>query len=598
MVKNETPGRMAEYVQKKKRHTFRRLISYFRFYPGLTVATVLIAIVSNLAVVVKPWILAQVIDNNLREGSANLGNIALFAGFFLAATLVGVGADYAQSLLLASLGQRIMHRLRTGLFTHVQHFSMGFFDKNSSGSILTRISNDVESLSDLYSNVLVSFVKDILLIITVVYTMFALNVKLAAFSLTVIPLVALVSILYRHYARRNYIRLKTMLSRINSFLAENIIGMRIVQMFGREKYKNAEFTRMGGEYYRLGVVEILLNSLSAPLLNAIGNIAVAALFAFFAKDALFGLLSVGVLYAFTNYIKQFVQPISRMAEQFTTVQSSLISADRIFDIMDNHEDQEDVEDGLPLPTATGDIEFKNVWFAYNGEHWILKDISFHVKAGQTAAFVGATGSGKTTIISLLARFYNIQKGQILLDGVDIRNYRLSDLRRKVAVVMQDVFLFSGNIAYNIRLNEEAITDDAVVQAATFVSANTFIDKLPDKYEQVVSERGSAFSAGQRQLIAFARAIAFDPVVLVLDEATANIDTETELALKKAMSNASAGRTSLVIAHRLGTILDADCIFVLNKGKLMEYGTHAQLMAHPGIYAKLYELSLKKAGKTG
>lgn len=585
-------GRMAEYIQKKKRYTLARLIVYFKYYPGMTALTVLIAIISNLVVVAKPFIIAKVIDDNLQTGLNDMNSIIGYALLFLAMVVLGVVADYSQSLMLSSLGQRIMHKLRTNLFTHVQHFSMGFFDRNSSGSILTRISSDVESLSDLYSNVIVSFVKDALLIVSVLYAMFAMSTKLATFSLTVIPVIFAVTLGYRYIARRNFIKIKGQLSKLNGFLAENIIGMRIVQIFGRQEPKKQEFHKLSREYYRLGVIEIILNSLSNPLLNAIGNLSVAALIAFFAKDALTGVLAVGILYAFTTYIKQFVGPISRIAEQFTTIQSALISADRIFDMVDNIDDQEDMECGKPVESLKGNIEFEHVWFAYQGEHWVLKDISFKIGAGQTAAFVGATGSGKTTIISLLARFYKIQKGRILIDGVDINDYNLSDLRRQVAVVMQDVFLFSGDINYNIRLNEEGISDEEVVQAATFVSANEFIDKLPGRYEQVVSERGNAFSAGQRQLIAFARAVAFRPSVLVLDEATANIDTETEAMLKNALVNATKDRTSIIIAHRLSTITSADCIFVMKCGRIREEGKHSELMQKQGIYAKLYDLSLK------
>lgn len=585
-------GRMAEYIQKKKRHTLGRLIIYFKYYPGMTAITILLAIISNLVVVAKPFILAKVIDDNLQTGLNDMNSIVQYALLYLALVITGVVTDYSQSLMLSSLGQRIMHKLRTNLFTHVQHFSMGFFDHNSSGSILTRISSDVESLSDLYSNVIVSFVRDALLIVSVLYAMFAMNLQLATFSLTVIPVIFAVTVGYRYIARRNFIKIKSQLSKLNGFLAENIIGMRIVQIFGRQEHKKQEFHKLSREYYRLGVIEIVLNSLSNPLLNAIGNLSVAAMIAFFAKDALTGVLAVGILYAFTTYIKQFVGPISRIAEQFTTIQSALISADRIFDMVDNLQDQEDMGIGRRIQSLKGDIEFENVWFAYEGEHWVLKDISFKISAGQTAAFVGATGSGKTTIISLLARFYKIQQGRILIDGIDINEYNLSDLRRQVAVVMQDVFLFSGDISYNIRLNEERITNEEVVQAATFVSANEFIDKLPDRYDQVVSERGSSFSAGQRQLIAFARAVAFQPSVLVLDEATASIDTETEAMLKNALAKATSGRTSIIIAHRLSTITGADCIFVMKCGRIRESGKHSELMEKQGIYAKLYELSLK------
>ncbi len=590
-------GRMAEYTQKKKRHTLLRLLKNFGFHKWLTALTIFLAIASSLVQVVKPYILKLVIDENLELGINDLAAIGRLSLLYFVVILVGSACDYAQSITLASLGQRIMHRMRTNLFAHIQRMNMSFFDSNSSGSLLTRVNSDVESLSDLFSSIVIQFVKDILMIFNICGAMLLLDVKLALWCFTCIPVVAVITFFYRTMSRRNFIKLKAQLSRLNGFLAENITGMKMVQIYCREKQKNDEFYALGKEYYRLGIVEILLNSLSNPLMTALANLATAIFISAFAPFVIGNTLDVGTLYAFTQYIKQFFGPIANLAEQFTSIQSALISADRIYDIIDKVDTLEDLEAGEPLESFSGHIEFRHVWFAYTKDNYVLKDVSFEIKPGESVAFVGSTGSGKSTIISLLARFYEIQQGEILIDGVDIRKYRLTDLRRCISVVQQDVFLFTGDINYNIRLNEESISDSDIRRAVKTVSAESFIDSLPDGYDAHVSERGSEFSAGQRQLIAFARAVAVDPSVLVLDEATASIDTETEAALSRAMKAVSANHTTITIAHRLSTILGCDQIFVLDHGVIIERGRHEQLVDQGGHYAELYKISLSANDKT-
>ncbi len=588
---NAPAGRMSEYVAGRKRKTLRRLLSFFFYQKWLFLLSLALAALVNLVSVAKPYILRMIIDQNLAAGKNDLNEIAFWAVVYFGVVVAGVVMEYSQALVLSSLGQRIMHKLRTRLFSHIQSMNMQFFDRNSSGSLLTRVNSDIESLSDFYSGIVVAFIKDILLIGNIMGAMILLNVELALWSFLCVPIVAALTFTYRYFSRRNYIRLKAQLSKLNGFLAENINGMRIVQIFRKEKEKNAEFLKLGKEYYRLGIVEILLNSLSNPLLNTLSHLFGAFLLLFFAPRTILGGLEIGTLYAFVLYIKQFFDPVSNLAEQFTSIQSSLISADRVFDIIDKLDTQEDLDEGEPISSFSGKIEFKNVWFAYVNENWVLKDVSFTIEPGQRVAFVGATGSGKSTIISLLARFYDIQKGQILIDGKDIRTYRKSDLRRCIAVVQQDVFLFTGDINYNIRLNDQTITDADIVQAAKTVGAHPFIMSLPGGYTSYVAERGSEFSAGQRQLIAFARAVAVKPSILILDEATANIDTETEQALSQAMKAVADQITTITVAHRLATIVHCDQIFVLDHGTLIERGNHEQLLELDGHYANLYRLSL-------
>ncbi|MBQ1223933.1 MAG: ABC transporter ATP-binding protein [Oscillospiraceae bacterium] len=583
-------GRLSEY-EGKKRRTLWRLLSNIRFQIPLACLAGLLTVLSSLVPVVKPYILKMVIDQNLETDFPNIDKIAWLSIIYFIVVIAGVLCDYFQQITLAALGQRIMHRMRTNLFAHIQSMNMTFFDQNSSGRLLTRINSDVESLSDLFSGIIIQFIKDILLIVELMAAMLILDVEIALWSFLCIPVVAGITFLYRYLSRRNFIKLKAQLSHLNGFLAENITGMKMVQIYCRENTKNEEYKELGKEYFRLGIVELTLNSLSHPLLNMLSRLSIAYVLMIFGPKVFGGSVEIGTLYAFVEYIQQLFNPIANLAEQFTSIQSALISGDRIYDIMDKKDTLEDLEAGRELVNFNGRIEFKNVWFAYVGENWVLKDVSFKVEPGERVAFVGSTGSGKSTIISLLARFYEIQKGQILLDGVDIREYNLTSLRRAISVVQQDVFMFTGDINYNIRLNEESITDEDIVSAIKTVNADGFINSLPNGLNTHVAERGTEFSAGQRQLVAFARAVAVKPSVLVLDEATASIDTETEAALAKAMESVSKDNTTITIAHRLATIVGYDKINVLDHGKIIERGRHEELIALGGRYAELYEMSL-------
>lgn len=583
-----------EFAIPKKKFQLIRLLRYFKpFMPQLAVS-IFLAILINGAVLTKPYIIKTVIDDYIVKGDYNSRSIWIMGISYLLAVLIGSGAGYLETYILTYVGQKIMYKIRNSIFEHVQNMSMTFFDKNSSGRILTRITNDVEALDELFSGVIVDIFKNLIMIVGIVYVMFSLDMTMALVSISCVPVIAGVMIIYRITARKNFIKMKGMIARINGFLAENISGMKLVQVFHREKEKHEELKNLDGEYFKCSLREVILNSFSRPVVDIINNLTIAAVILFCMGGIRNGSIEIGVLFAFISYIKQFFEPISELSEKYTTIQSTIISSERVFEVLDTVDVQEDMESGVPAKKLRGEIEFKNVWFAYNGEDWVLKDVSFKIEPGETAAFVGATGSGKSTIINLMARFYDIQRGQILIDGADIREYRLKDLRQQISVVLQDVFLFAGDIKFNIRLNNENISDEDIEYAVKYVKADSFIESLPNRYDEEVKERGCTFSAGQKQLISFARAVAFKPSILVLDEATANIDTETEMAIQEAMTKISRGRTSIIIAHRLSTIRNADKIMVIHKGRLRESGKHDDLMKLDGIYSRLYRIQAEKA----
>lgn len=587
-----------ENAYRRERSPLWRLMGYFKPVIPLLILGLSLAGAANLANLAKPFVLQHILDDYITAENFDLTPVTLLGVLYFVVVAAAAGAQYAQSQVSRLMGQKIVHRMRTQLFDHIQRMSMSFFDHHSSGSLLTRILSDIESVSEFFTGVVISLLQQAVLLIGIVVAMLQLDLQLTLVSAVLVPLICLITALYRFIAYHNYVQVKAQLSRLNSFLAENITGMRVVQLFHREKEKFQEFHQLDERLYRLGFREILLNSFGGPFMTTIGNLASAVLIVVFTNTLAPGAgdggtaVKVGILYAFITLMQQFFQPIAQIADQFTTIQSAFVSAQRIFKILDNTQEMEDLECGLPLENVKGDIRFEHVWFAYQGEDWVLKDVSFHILPGQQAAFVGATGSGKSTIIGLLARFYTIQKGRILLDGMPIEQYQLSSLRRHVAVVMQDVFLFSGDVAGNIRLGEQDITDEALIAAAESIGADTFIRSLPHGYHSAVVERGATFSAGQRQLISFARAMAFAPEILILDEATASIDTETEQMINVAMERASLNRTMLVVAHRLSTIRQADCIFVLDRGEILERGTHEELIRSQGHYYQLWQESLQ------
>jgi ATP-binding cassette subfamily B multidrug efflux pump len=595
MTGRRKPDKTEEALFHKKANVGRLFAYFIPHAPGLLLA-VLIAFLMNGAVLVKPTILQQIIDDYLIPGNFDMKAINRLGFYFFGLILAGALLNYVQGILLNYVGQNIMHRLRSELFNKIQKMSMSFFDHFSSGRLLTRVTNDVEALNELFSGVLINLFRDAVMIIGIVWMMFSMNTTLALVGVSTVPLIALIAVFYRKAARKNFIRMKTTIGRLNGFLAENITGMKIVQIFHREKQKFREYNEIEKEYFRSSFREIVLNSLGRPIVEVINNLTISALVWVCAGDVLGGLLEYGVLYTFISYVREFFQPINEIADKYTGLQSAVISSERIFQIMDMDDRMEDLQAGIPCGSIRGEIEFKNVWFAYEEDNWVLRDVSFHIHPGETVAFVGSTGSGKSTIISLMTRFYDIQKGEILIDGTNIKEFRLSDLRRKIAVVLQDVFLFTGDVETNIRLNHAELTDEDVNRAVGLACAGDFVESLPNGLKSEVKERGCTFSAGQRQLLSFARAVATNPSILILDEATASIDTETEEMIQRSMKQVTSGRTSILIAHRLSTIREANRIYVISQGRIAEEGDHETLMEMNGQYRHMIELSLKNAAE--
>ncbi len=516
------------------------------------------------------------------------------ASIFLVILTVGFVLNYTQTYTLHFSGQRIIYSIRQQIFSHLQRLPLKFFDKNPVGRLVTRTTNDTEALNEMYTNVLVNLFKDVFILVGIMGIMLSLNVKLALLAFLTLPLIIFASWIYKKVARNAFREVRTRLARINAFLSENISGMRIVHVFKREKQQFELFDEINKSHFKAGMKELQASAIFRPLMDLIYALGLATLIWFGGRDVIGGALEFGVLYAFIDYINRFFQPINDMTEKYTIMQSAMASSERIFMLLDEEDTIPNPTEPTPVTRFKGEIEFKNVWFAYNDEDWVLRDVSFKISPGNMVAFVGATGAGKSSIINLLSRFYDIQKGSITIDGVDIREYDKDELRRNIGVVLQDVFLFTGDIKSNIRLNNIEITDERIKEVARYVNAETFINRLPNGYDEEVKERGSTLSAGQRQLLAFARTLAFNPAVLVLDEATSNIDTETELLIQDAMKKVSEGRTTIVVAHRLSTIQHADNIIVMHKGKIREAGTHQQLLEQNGLYYKLYQLQYKES----
>ena len=507
--------------------------------------------------------------------------LLLFSGFFL---------NLADTWLLQKMGQQIVYKLREETFTHIHSLSLSFFNTTPVGKLVTRVSNDTEAVNELFSTILVKLFKNVVKIIGYAVVMLSINVKMAGISFLLLPLVAILTFVFRHLSRKAYQITRNKITELNTFLSEHISGMKLIQIFAREKEKYSEFEGKSMELYRANFREIMTFAIFRPSIYLVSVIAMILVIRTGSLSVLNGSLSLGTLFVFITYISSFFEPIQELSEQLGTLQSSIASAEKIFSVLDVKPEIVSPADPAPV-NILGEIEFRHVWFAYEEKNYILKDVSFVIHPGEKAAFVGATGAGKSTILNLIGRYFDIQKGQILIDGIDIHEIDLDVLRGAIGQVQQDVFIFTGDIKSNISLNNEAISPDDVRRAAEIVNADPFIQKLPHGYDEPVTERGSTLSAGQRQLLSFARTLAYDPKILVLDEATANIDTETETLITQALARLMDGRTTIMVAHRLSTIQHADKIIVMHHGEIKESGTHQELLVKDGLYKKLYELQL-------
>ena len=575
---------------KYKGNALLRLLSYAKPYAFWVTLALILVLVLTWFDLYRPILIGDAI--NLFEANGDYDVIVNTAIKYSIVLALGLAFNIAQTWILQKTGQNIILQVRKELYLHIQSLSSRYFDLTPVGKLVTRVSNDVEALNEMYSDILVKLFRNIVKIIGLAVVMLVYDYKLALFSFILLPIVILLTVFFRRMARKIYRIYRTRLTDLNTFLSEHLSGMRIIQIFGREERKYEEFHDKNKKLYKAFYNEMLIFAVFRPLMYILSVLSLMIVLWVGSKEVFASVISVGTLYIFSNYIQSFFDPIQELAEQFSTLQSSIASAEKIFTIMDEDFSIDEVENPVILPEIKGRIEFDHVWFAYDDENYVLRDVSFVIEPGQKVAFVGATGAGKSSILNLIGRYYDIQKGHIYIDGVDIKELSKKQLRSAIGQMQQDVFIFEGDIEYNIRLHDEDITDEDVKKAAEYVNASRFIEKLPGGYKEPVTERGATFSAGERQLLSFARTLAHKPSILVMDEATANIDTETEILIQEALEKLMEGRTTIMVAHRLSTIQHADCIMVMHKGKIREQGTHQELLAQDGIYKKLYELQMQ------
>ena len=578
----------------------RRLLGYLRPYRGLVIIALLIILGISVTEAGPPVLAKFIVDNAIAPAvnrqigvDEGLARLAPLGFAYIAVLVLSSVLRYAQTMLASYVGQKAMYDLRVQLFAHLQGLSLTFFDRNPVGRLMTRITNDIDALTDMVTQGVVAIFGDIVVIGVIAIVLLVLDFRLALVTFAALPLLIWLTMYFRRIMRDSFRSIRIRLARINAYLNENLSGMAIVQLFTRERAAFRQFDDLNTDLLNANRGQIRAMSMFFPAVGFTRAATSAALFVAGGFWILNGEMTIGTLLAFWQLVDRFFQPIGDLAEKYNIMQAAMASSERVFRLLDTKATIVDPPHPRELAHVRGEITFENVSFAYNEGDWVLRDVSFKISAAESVAIVGATGAGKTSIISLISRFYDVQKGRILLDGVDLRDLRQKDVRRHVGVVLQDPFIFAGTVASNIRLNNEAISDEQVRAAATFVNADKFIDKLPQGYDTVVTERGSTLSVGQKQLLAFARAIAFNPeILLVLDEATSSVDTETERLIQDALAKLMVGRTSIIIAHRLSTIQNVDRIIVLHKGRVVEMGSHRDLLAQRGVYHRLYELQYR------
>lgn len=575
--------------EMNKKSSTMRLIAYMKPYAHWVIFALLLVLGLTAFDLYRPMLVGDAIDTFGANGDYDV--IIATAIKYAVVLALSFAFNIAQTWILQKTGQNIILQMRKDLYRHIQSLGSRYFDITPVGKLVTRVTNDVEALNEMYSGILVQLFRNIVKIVGLAGIMLVLDVRLAAISFVLMPLVIGLTVLCQKIARNIYRLYRTRLTDINTFLSEHLSGMKIIQIFGRQERKFEEFHDKNTKLYKAFYREMLMYAVFRPIIYILSILSLMIVLWFGSRNVFDEIISVGTLYIFSNYIRSFFDPIQELAEQFSTLQSSIASAEKIFTVMDEDEFIPEVENLKQPDKITGKIEFDHVWFAYDGENYVLKDVSFVINPGEKVAFVGATGAGKSSILNLIGRYYDIQKGHIYIDGIDIRQLSKKQLRSAIGQMQQDVFIFEGDVAYNIRLNDDAITDAQVKAAAEYVNASHFIEKLPQGYHEPVTERGATFSAGERQLLSFARTLAHNPSILVMDEATANIDTETEILIQEALEKLMDGRTTIMVAHRLSTIQHADCIMVMHKGRICERGTHRELLEQDGIYRKLYELQI-------
>ncbi|MBI9010222.1 MAG: ABC transporter ATP-binding protein [Tenericutes bacterium] len=576
----------------------RRLLEYARPYTMRFILVLLLMIVTVLLGLLEPFIIGESIDI-LSSDNIDVQKFIIYLIVFGLSIIVTAFVTFYQVIILQRIGQSIIYNIREEVFTHLENQDINYLNSKPTGTLVTRVTNDTNTLNQMYTSVIISVIRNVLMLLGIVTAMAIINYrktgdfKLTLIAMAVMPFVMVASIVFRRFSRKAYRLVRKRLAAVNAFLSEHLSGMKIIQIFNQEERKFKEFDSKNNDLKKAYMQQLFIFGIYRPTVYLFYIGAMILIYYFGGIQAIAGVLTVGFLVTFVQYIRRFFEPIQQLAEQFNVLQAAFASSERIFGILDDLPEVIDSLDAISLENMKGEIEFKNVWFSYLDGEWILKDVSFKVKALESVAFVGATGAGKTTILSLIVRNYDIQKGQILIDGIDIKKIKISSLRSFIGQMLQEVFMFSGTIATNIKLREDSITDVEMIESAKYVNADKFIDKLDNKYEELVRERGNNFSSGQRQLLSFSRTLVHKPSVMILDEATANIDTETEQLIQESLKKMMSIGTMLIVAHRLSTIQHVDQIIVLHKGEIIEKGNHQALLKQKGMYYDLYKLQYQE-----
>ncbi len=568
----------------------KRLLSYLKPYTVQLIVISFLMIGTSLSRLVGPYLIQIAIDNHITPGE--LEGLDIVAGFLILGLIGEFVFAYFEEYRMQMIGQHVMRDLRKNLFSHLQRLDVQYFDKNPVGRLMTRVMGDVQVLNELFTSGVITVFGNLLRILGIMVVMLLYNWKLAFVTFTVIPIIFGATLVYQIYSRRAFREQRKQLARINAFLQENIVGMNTMKLFAQEQRSYHRFNERNRRYLAANLKSIFYFSIFHPLIEVTASLATAVIIWYGGGQIVQGALTFGVLVAFIRYAESFFWPIRELSEKYTIFQNAMASSERIFHLLDTEPSIVSTVDKSGKETLKGEIEFRNVWFAYNDEDYVLRDVSFKVAPGEKVALVGHTGAGKTSIINLLCRFYEINKGQILIDGIDIRDMNIGELRNAISIVQQNIFLFSDSIEHNISLRDTSISPDQVRQSSKDVHLDRFVQKMPDNYNTELKEDGGGLSVGQKQLVAFARALASDPSILILDEATSSVDTETEILIEDALNRLMNDRTSVVIAHRLSTIQNADKIIVLHRGEIRESGTHNELLQKNGIYYRLYQLQYK------